>query len=185
MNLARDRTEVLGGVYMGMTTGCAMCHDHKYDPLTMKDFYALSAFFNNVAEKASGDDRDDWPPSILIPEPGQSRGVRCEASQRKETCCASSPVARAKADELIASWIKAGGPKAVSTDGLELRLPLDENYRHGDADRTVLHNTAPSAKPKNVCHRGPRGALGRRDEPLADVPLRDEHQSEPRHCRRL
>ena len=159
VNLARDRTEVLGGVYMGMTTGCAVCHDHKYDPLTMKDFYALSAFFNNIAEKASGDDRDDWPPSILIPNPGNRAAYDAKLAEKGDVLRKLAR-RRAKADELIASWIKAGGPKAVSTDRLELRLPLDENYRHGDADRTVLHNTAPSAKPKTFVTEGPEAHWG-------------------------
>ncbi len=43
-----DRVTSVGTAFMGMTVGCAVCHDHKYDPFTMKDFYSLSAFFNNI-----------------------------------------------------------------------------------------------------------------------------------------
>ncbi|MEQ8211267.1 MAG: PSD1 and planctomycete cytochrome C domain-containing protein [Lacipirellulaceae bacterium] len=46
-----DRTTTVGTVWMGMTLGCARCHDHKYDPLTQKEFYQLSAFFNQVPER--------------------------------------------------------------------------------------------------------------------------------------
>jgi cytochrome c553 len=46
-----DRVETTATVFMGLTMGCARCHDHKYDPLTQKDFYALFAFFNNLEEK--------------------------------------------------------------------------------------------------------------------------------------
>jgi len=42
--------------------GCANCHDHKFDPITQKDFYRLTAFFNNLTEVPSNDDRNDWPP---------------------------------------------------------------------------------------------------------------------------
>ena len=45
-----DRVRNLGSVWMGATTGCAQCHDHKYDPYTMKDFYALGAFFADIDE---------------------------------------------------------------------------------------------------------------------------------------
>lgn len=44
---AIDRLETVGTVFMGLTIGCARCHDHKYDPLTQKEFYQLYAFLNN------------------------------------------------------------------------------------------------------------------------------------------
>lgn len=45
-----DRTNTLGTAILGMTIECAKCHDHKYDPISQKDFYELSAFFNSIQE---------------------------------------------------------------------------------------------------------------------------------------
>ncbi len=45
-----DRVETTSTVWLGLTMACARCHDHKYDPLTQKDFYQMFAFFNNVPE---------------------------------------------------------------------------------------------------------------------------------------
>jgi Protein of unknown function (DUF1553)/Protein of unknown function (DUF1549)/Planctomycete cytochrome C/Concanavalin A-like lectin/glucanases superfamily len=45
-----DRVSTVGTTWLGLTLGCARCHDHKYDPVTQEDFYSLSAFFNNVPE---------------------------------------------------------------------------------------------------------------------------------------
>ena len=45
-----DRVNTTGTVFLGLTIGCAQCHDHKYDPLSQRDYYRLFAFFNNVEE---------------------------------------------------------------------------------------------------------------------------------------
>ena len=45
-----DRANVIGGGFLALTTGCARCHDHKYDPIAQKDFYALTGFFNQADE---------------------------------------------------------------------------------------------------------------------------------------
>ncbi len=45
-----DRTNTIGTAFLGLTVGCARCHDHKYDPISHKDFYALGAFFNSTDE---------------------------------------------------------------------------------------------------------------------------------------
>ena len=45
-----DRASTVGTVWMGLTVGCAQCHDHKFDPITQKDYYSLFAFFNNADE---------------------------------------------------------------------------------------------------------------------------------------
>ena len=49
-----DRVETTSAVWMALTMGCARCHDHKYDPLTQKEFYQFFAFFNNVPENGHG-----------------------------------------------------------------------------------------------------------------------------------
>ncbi|MEO8129255.1 MAG: DUF1549 domain-containing protein, partial [Bryobacteraceae bacterium] len=45
-----DRANTVGTAWLGLTVGCAQCHDHKYDPITQKDYYRLMAFFENSAE---------------------------------------------------------------------------------------------------------------------------------------
>jgi hypothetical protein len=49
-----DRVRAVGAVWLGQTTGCAQCHDHKFDPFTTRDFYSLGAFFADVEERAIG-----------------------------------------------------------------------------------------------------------------------------------
>lgn len=68
-----DRVETTSTAFLGLTSGCARCHDHKYDPITQKDFYRLFAYFNNVPESGTGEERPvNHPPLIKAPTPTQT-----------------------------------------------------------------------------------------------------------------
>jgi hypothetical protein len=62
-----DRITTTSTVWMGLTMGCARCHDHKFDPLTRADFYSFFAFFNNVPEKGNS----GFAPMLKAPTPSQ------------------------------------------------------------------------------------------------------------------
>lgn len=73
-----DRTNTLGTAFMGLTLGCAKCHDHKYDPISQKDYYSLYAFFNSTFEKGSsnygGTDMVAGP-TLLLTTPAQDKSI--------------------------------------------------------------------------------------------------------------
>ncbi len=68
-----DRVETTAAVWLGQTFNCCRCHDHKYDPFTQQDFYAMKAFFHNVPEKGVGlygnPIRTNAPPFVKLPAP--------------------------------------------------------------------------------------------------------------------
>jgi len=59
-----DRTDAFGTVFLGLTVGCSACHDHKYDPMTTRDYYSLSAYFNSLDGRAMDDNVEDHAPFI-------------------------------------------------------------------------------------------------------------------------
>jgi uncharacterized protein DUF1553/uncharacterized protein DUF1549 len=64
---AKDRVDTLASTWLGLTVGCAACHDHRYDPIKQRDFYALTAFFRNTTQPILDGNVADSPPSILVP----------------------------------------------------------------------------------------------------------------------
>jgi len=142
VNIARERTEAFGATFMGLTVGCAVCHDHKFDPTTQHDFYSLSAFFNNLDEKPFNDDRPVWTPVVRVPKPEKQEAYNRVLAQRSELQEKLNAM-RVEARGLVEQWLasKKDMPRPVSANGLVVRLRLDEG--RGD----VLNNTAPNAKP--------------------------------------
>jgi mono/diheme cytochrome c family protein len=138
VNNQRERVEAFGAVYLGLTTGCAACHDHKFDPTSQKDHYQLTAFFNNLTENPSNDDRADWPPYIRLPKPEDRARYDEILSQEAEVESALAK-RRAQERELIAKWLVDGpAPQPVAPDHLDVRLRFDEQTG------STFHNTAPN-----------------------------------------
>ncbi len=67
-----DQVSAFGTVFLGMTLECAVCHDHKYDPVKQKDFYQLFAFFNNIDGDPETPGRDQQPPILQLPTSEQA-----------------------------------------------------------------------------------------------------------------
>ena len=79
---ASDRVHTFGTAILGLTVECCRCHDHKYDPISMRDYYSLSAFFNSIDENGMYDRYEKVPsPSLLLPTPEQE--TQLAAAQHK------------------------------------------------------------------------------------------------------
>ena len=125
----RDRTETVNQVWMGLTAGCAVCHDHKFDPISQRDFYQMAAFFNNTTQGAMDGNVHNTPPIITVAKAEDRARLAVLA---KELAAAKAKVADrkkvAKAD--FEAWLKGVKPTDVAgkvpADGMHLHAPFAE-----------------------------------------------------------
>ncbi|MFP6602842.1 MAG: PSD1 and planctomycete cytochrome C domain-containing protein [Pirellulaceae bacterium] len=83
-----DRTETTGTVWMGLTVGCARCHDHKFDPISQKEYFQLYNYFNSIAETGSVDKGGNASPVhkvLTIAQRGQLQKFQQEIEQQVQT----------------------------------------------------------------------------------------------------
>jgi hypothetical protein len=98
-----DRVETTATVWLGLTMGCGRCHDHKYDPISQRDYYRFFAFFNSLAEQGRG--HGNAPPILRLTTPEQDQQAaeiarEIESLQGKLKALESDPAAAAQRDEL-------------------------------------------------------------------------------------
>ncbi len=132
----RDRTETTAQVWLGLTAGCAVCHSHKFDPLSQREFYELAAFFNNTTQGARDGNIKDTPPIVVVPTeedrprweelPALLAAAKQRVEERRQT-------ARSDYD----AWLAAATPDVIAA-----QLPGDSLHFHAGLDEgagTTLH----------------------------------------------
>ncbi|WP_231931102.1 DUF1553 domain-containing protein [Botrimarina hoheduenensis] len=122
-----DRTHTFASAFLGLTMECARCHDHKFDPITMKDYYGLTSFFANVDERGLISYFTDATPTPAMPLPSveqeaalsvAERGVRKAEEKLKE--------AEHKASQRFVAWEANVVPGELSIPGIVARIDFDE-----------------------------------------------------------
>ncbi|PSR55486.1 hypothetical protein AHMF7605_19225 [Adhaeribacter arboris] len=103
-----DRTNTLGDAFMAVSVGCARCHDHKFDPISQKNYYELYGFFNNVREAGQISWNDDLPtPTLMLPTEKQEELIRY-----MKALIAAQEAKVIKAEEVakkaVNQWLAAG-----------------------------------------------------------------------------
>jgi hypothetical protein len=136
-----DRVEATSTVWMGMTLGCARCHDHKYDPVKQKEFYQFFAFFNSIPEKGLDGRAGNAEPMLPLPSSVQKRDLDAVESEieARERALPEKEIAA-----LQAEWAKTrlATLPASPRNGLIAHYEMDGHladtsgfYRHGRITR--------------------------------------------------
>lgn len=101
---AQDRVDTTAAVWLGLTAGCAACHDHKFDAITTKENYQLTAFFRNTPMSALDKNKADHPPNILIPIPSDTKKL-AEVNKNTKQLTQQLKQHRSKNQPAFKTWI--------------------------------------------------------------------------------
>jgi hypothetical protein len=155
-----DRVDTTATVWLGLTMGCARCHEHKYDPIAQKEFYQVFAFFNNVPERGKAIKFGNSPPHIPAPTPQQQEQLK--ALEERLAAAESAYAHLGKELETAqAKWEKSLDEKQTiqwwPSNSLAGHFPFDG----------ALENRADPAKSVTGQDGSPQFALGRLSQALA------------------
>ncbi|TLV03281.1 DUF1553 domain-containing protein [Dyadobacter luticola] len=138
-----DRTNTFGDAFLGLSVGCAKCHDHKYDPVSQKNYYELFSFFNNVKEAGQISWDDALPtPTLMLPTAEQESMLKFiqtkVGDQEKQLHTAEN-----SAEPAFEKWLSEGYYKALSKQ----QVPSAGLQGYFSFDHAALKN---SANPKQT-----------------------------------
>ena len=120
---AKDRVDTMSTVWLGLTTGCAACHDHKFDPILQRDFYSLAAFFRNNTMPAMDGNVADTRPTVFVPATAER--ARWSALQTEIAGQRAALKQRAgEADADFAQWLASAA--MLTPQPKEFDVPLRE-----------------------------------------------------------
>ncbi len=146
---AVDRTNTTIQTWLGLTGGCAVCHDHKYDPITSRDYYSFYAFFNNAMDPPMDGNIDSTAPFLRLSKPEQD-ARRAELEQQQ---------IKAKADlELAALQVVSTPPSSTLVDEtwMDDDLPIGFSSSNTSRNATRWSDVSPGSQSSGPVAKGLR-----------------------------
>lgn len=120
-----ERTDIIGAAFLGLTVGCARCHDHKLEPISQKDYYSLQAYLAATTEHnivlATADEQQDWDQ--------RTKRAKDEIEALRATLKKAEPAEKAKLEDQI----------ELLEDQLPGPLPTIPSTRNDHEKRTPIH----------------------------------------------
>ncbi|HVV00175.1 MAG TPA: DUF1553 domain-containing protein [Verrucomicrobiae bacterium] len=152
-----DRVQTLSTSILGLTFECAHCHDHKFDPITQRDYYSLSAFFNSIDEYGLYNSSDYVPtPSLLLPTAPQESAMKSSAADL-DASRAAEQKAQTTAENDFADWLAQSNLTSV-IPGLAAYFSFDHvnatNEFASDAGSSVRYTSGIGGNKLEPGHTG-------------------------------
>src|SRR5439155_8501670 len=122
-----DRVDTFGTVFLGLTLECSRCHDHKFDPITMQDFYSLFAFFQNIDEAGQNPYTgfvDYTPTPTLLLSDAATDARLAKLSQQIAAKENQAAALREAARGAFSAWLK-DKPEGPTVPGLAAAFSFD------------------------------------------------------------
>ena len=138
-----DRVDTTSTVWLGLTLGCARCHDHKYDPVTQKEYYELFSYFNNVPEKGKAFKYGNSPPFVKAPTKDQAKRLNEIDAQLATLRQQHQQTLRDRLDQggrwegtLVdgpADWVDTRGLTVGFPEGYDEPSPAERSFGEGES----------------------------------------------------
>jgi hypothetical protein len=144
---AVDRTSTTMQAWMGLTAGCAVCHDHKYDPLTAKDFYSMYAFFYSAADPGMDGNIRNTNPFTMVPSNTQQQALEAATAAASSTSAALKAALKSVSP---AEPDSAAAAKQISDEIFDDQFPTGHKSRNTSRDKAVW------VRPEFACKSGDR-----------------------------
>ncbi len=149
-----DRTDTFGKAFLGLTIRCARCHDHKYDPVSQKEYYALYSFFNNINEFGNIPYAGEASPTVILVDSVAERTL-ADLSVQINHLEALTDVGSSTFDAAFQSWLEEGGQLPARPPGLLAHYPLDapedrSYYNAVDGERPATLIGDPEKTPRTI-----------------------------------
>jgi mono/diheme cytochrome c family protein len=127
-NYANDRVTTTAWVWLGLTANCAACHDHKFDPITQRDFYSMAAFFRNTTQPGLDGNVKDSKPSLVVVQSEEDRKRWKALPGEIETAKTTVEQRRQEGEAAFAQWIAGlkseDVERELSAKDLAAHIPL-------------------------------------------------------------
>ncbi|GAB3325850.1 DUF1553 domain-containing protein [Larkinella ripae] len=134
-----DRANTFGKAFLGLTMECARCHDHKYDPISQKDYYSLFAFFNQNKETGQITHNGEACPTVMLPSEQAEQTLKLIRTSLQRIENRLQP---ARYETAFTKWASHPTTDSTLNQGLLVYLPLDSEIKERYENRGQQEFTA-------------------------------------------